>query len=119
MLWGFVPILGNAIKGTRVGLKLRDLGRMVDELATGMAKTFNKTEEASKAFWKRKEDMKAYEDALKACDGSRKCLDVAALKKGSNIHAHPKAALEVSGIHRTVVEMECSSLRRGRLWQMN
>lgn len=87
---GFVPLLGDAVKGGRVLNKLSDLGRAVDEMAAGAAKMFSKTEDAAKAFWASKKNMPAYRDALKACDGTTKCLDAAALKKGQQYNSTPK-----------------------------
>lgn len=88
---GFVPLAGDAIKGGRVAWKLRDLGRVVDELTVGLARTFSKTEDAAKAFWASKRNMRAYREALEACDGTRKCLDAAALSKGDQYKKTPKS----------------------------
>lgn len=88
---GFVPLLGDAVKGGRVLNKLSDLGRAVDELAAGAAKMFTKTEDTAKAFWASKKNMPAYRDALKACDGTTKCLDKAALAKGQQYGSTPKS----------------------------
>jgi hypothetical protein len=88
---GFVPLLGDAVKGGRVLNKLADLGKAVDELAAGAAKLFGKTEDAAKAFWASKRNMEAYRDALKACDGTTKCLDKAALHKGQQYGSTPKS----------------------------
>jgi A nuclease of the HNH/ENDO VII superfamily with conserved WHH len=88
---GFVPLLGDAVKGGRVLNKLADLGKVVDELAAGAAKMFGKTESAAKAFWASKKNMDAYREALKACDGTKKCLDAAALKKGQQYKSTPKS----------------------------
>jgi hypothetical protein len=88
---GFVPLLGDGIKGARIANKLSDLGRVVDEMAAGAAKMFGKTEDAAKAFWASKKNMDAYREALKACDGTKKCLDAAALNKGQQYGSTPKS----------------------------
>jgi A nuclease of the HNH/ENDO VII superfamily with conserved WHH len=88
---GFVPLLGDGIKGGRVVAKLADLGRVVDEAVAGLAKTFNKTEEAAKAFWASKKNMEAYREALKRCNGTKECMDAAALNKGQQYAQTPKS----------------------------
>ncbi len=88
---GFVPLLGDAIKGGRVLNKLSDLGRAVDELAAGAAKLFNKTEDAARAFWASKKNMEAYREALARCSGTKECLDAAALHKGQQYAQTPKS----------------------------
>jgi hypothetical protein len=88
---GFVPLIGDAVKGGRVLNKLADLGKAVDELAAGAAKLFTKTEDAAKAFWASKKNMPAYRDALKKCNGTKECLDDAALHKGQQYGSTPRS----------------------------
>jgi len=90
-LVGFVPLAGDAVKGGRVAWKLSDLRRVIDELTTGFAKTFSKTEDAASAFWASKKNMKAYKEALKDCTGRAACKDAAALKKGKQYEKTPKS----------------------------
>lgn len=88
---GFVPLLGDAVKGGRVLNKLADLGRAVDELAAGAAKMFGKTEDAAKAFWASKKNMDAYREALAKCSGTKSCLDDAANLKGQQYGSTPRS----------------------------
>ncbi len=88
---GFVPVLGDAVKGGRTALKLRHLGKMVDDIASGMAKSFRKTEDLATDFWKLKRNDAAYKKALKSCNGTKACLDEAALKKGQQYASTPKS----------------------------
>ncbi len=88
---GFVPLLGDGVKGGRVIAKLADLGRVVDEAVAGLAKTFAKTEDTAKAFWASKKNMQAYRDALKKCNGTKECMDAAALAKGKQYGSTPKS----------------------------
>jgi hypothetical protein len=90
-LVGFVPLAGDAVKGGRVAWKLRDLGRMVDELTVGLGRTMDDTAEAATDFWRSTRNMPEYRRALEACDGTTKCLDAAALKKGKQYKSTPKS----------------------------
>ena len=87
---GFVPVVGDAIKGGRTAWKLKHLGRIVDDIAAGMAKSFRKTEDLAEKFWKMKRNDAAYKKALAACNGKKECLDAAALKKGQQYKSTPK-----------------------------
>ena len=88
---GFVPLIGDAAKGTKITNRLNDLRRSVDALTTGMRRAFTKTNDAAARYWDDavRANRQAYEEALQACNGTRACREAAAAKKGPQYENTP------------------------------
>lgn len=81
---GLVPIVGDGAKGAKIANRLNDLRKSLDVAQTGMQRAFGKTQAAARKYWDDaiKSNKTAYEEALKACNGSKACREAAAAKKG-------------------------------------
>lgn len=91
---GFVPILGDGAKAARIADRLNTLRRSIDTLNAGVARGLQQTREAAMRHWDtiaRNNDA-AYRRALASCNGTKECLDHAALSKGPQYHNTPSAS---------------------------
>lgn len=90
---GLVPLGGDAIKGARVLNKLNDFRRALDVAKTGVARAMAGTKRAAGKYWDDvvKANRKAYDDALRKCNGSRACKEAAAVHKGPQYKNTPKS----------------------------
>ncbi|MQQ08043.1 HNH endonuclease [Epibacterium sp. SM1979] len=81
---GFIPVFGDGAKAAKIADRLNTLRRSLDVLSTGVARGFNKTKETALKYWDDivKNNDAAYKAALRSCNGTKECLDAAALQKG-------------------------------------
>lgn len=80
---GFVPLVGDAAKATKIGNKLNDIRKALDVARTAMSRQFQRTREIALKYWDdlaqaRRAD---YDKAIKSCT-TKKCRQDAALLKG-------------------------------------
>lgn len=87
---GFVPIIGDAAKGTRIANKLNDLRRSLDVASSAVTRSLNKTKEVAAKYWDdiAKRNRQAYEDAIKNCP-DKACRDGKAILKGPQYRNTP------------------------------
>lgn len=90
---GLVPIVGDAAKAGKIANRLNDLRRSLDVAKTGMQRAFGKTQKAATKYWDDavKANKKAYEEALKKCNGKKECRELAANAKGPQYGNTPKS----------------------------
>jgi hypothetical protein len=88
---GFVPLVGDGIKGARSTNKLNELRRSIDTLNSGVAHGLRYTRQAALGHWDNivRNNQAAYRRALDQCNGARRCLDAAALHKGPHYDNTP------------------------------
>lgn len=81
---GFIPVIGDGVKGAKIADRLNTLRKSIDTLTSGVARGFNKTRDTALKHWDDvvKGNDAAYRRALAECSGSRACLEAAATKKG-------------------------------------
>lgn len=80
---GFVPLVGDAAKGAKVAVKLKNLRRSLDVAKSAISKTLGKTKSAAKKYWDdlAKANKAAYDKAIKNCK-TKACRDAKAPLKG-------------------------------------
>lgn len=87
---GFVPLIGDAAKGTRIANKLNDLRRSLDVAKAAVGRNLTKTKQVAAKYWDdiAKRNRQAYEDAIKACK-DKACRDGKASLKGPQYRNTP------------------------------
>lgn len=87
-LIGFIPVLGDAVKGGKVVDKALAVRRVLDQTLTGLSRVFSKTEDVAADFWRARRNLDGYDKAMHSCS-TAKCYNAAAKFKGPQYKRTP------------------------------